>query len=73
MFVDGFDPVARLAACRCSRCGSLGLTPTDGDTVAAARPEDQHQPEFTICPSIYARCPACGLVGEWPGMEARED
>lgn len=73
MFVDGFDPVARLAACRCSRCGALGLIETDEATVSAARPDHKHQPKFIICPSVYARCPACGLVGEWPGMEARED
>lgn len=73
MFAEDFDPATRLAACHCSRCGALGLIPTDRDTVATARPEDQHQPKFIICPSVHARCPACGLVGEWPGMEARED
>lgn len=68
MFVDSFDPAASLAVENCPRCHSVGLTHIDSETYAVAPAADRHAPKFIICPSLYARCTACGLVGEWPDM-----
>lgn len=72
MQVEDFDPIAALAQATCPRCMTLGLvTPTAADS-ASVKPEDVHRPAAIICPSVAARCPACGLVGEWPAMDATE-
>lgn len=70
VFVDDFNPVERLAQEMCPRCRTVGLVRATHEDVENVRPEDQHQPKFVICPSLAARCPACGLVGEWPDMSA---
>jgi len=67
MFVEGFDPAAALDAATCPRCRSVGLVETDADTVDATLPADRHKAQYSIHPSVSARCPACGLVMEWPG------
>lgn len=67
MFADDFAPAAALAAAACPRCRAVGLVETDTDTVSAAPPADRHQARAIINPSVPARCPACGLVMEWPG------
>ncbi|MDH4463127.1 MAG: hypothetical protein QE290_03715 [Acidovorax sp.] len=68
MFADDFDPVAALAAETCPRCHSVGLTNINSETYEASSEVDRHPVKFTVCPSLYARCAACGLVGEWPDM-----
>lgn len=68
MFADDFDPVAALASETCPRCQSFGLTNINSETYEAAPAADRHPVKFTVCPSLYARCAACGLVGEWPDM-----
>ena len=73
MFADDFDPVAALASTACPRCRALGLVETDTDTVNATPPADRHQAGRTICPSVPARCPSCGLVMEWPACCGEED
>lgn len=68
MFIEGFDPVARLAESKCPRCHTVGLVVVDAETYANTTEADRHDETVYICPSITARCPACGLVGNWPGM-----
>lgn len=67
MFVDDFDPAAALAATTCPRCRAVGLVETDMDTVCATSQTDRHQAHVIVSPSVPARCPACGLVMDWPG------
>lgn len=67
MFVDDFDPAAALAATACPRCHAVGLVETDPDTVNTTPPTDRHQARCIVSPSVPARCPACGLVMDWPG------
>lgn len=69
MFVEDFNPVERLAQEMCPRCRAVGLVPASYEDL---QPENLHQPEFHICPSLVARCPACGLVGEWPAMSTSD-
>jgi phage FluMu protein Com len=71
MFTDDFNPTAALAACPCPRCKSLGLLQIDDEAYTDTPATDKHQAAYYIEPSIAARCPACGLVMEWPGC--RED
>lgn len=73
MFADDFDPVAALASTACPRCRAVGLVETDMDTVNAAPPADRHRAPYSMEPSLPARCPACGLVMEWPACRAGED
>lgn len=68
MFVDDFDPVAALAGQDCPRCRARGLIPTTHADRDNAKPEDRAQEWCVVCPSLSVKCPACGLVGEWPGM-----
>lgn len=70
MFVENFNPLERLAQEVCPRCRTAGLVPATHEDVGNVRPEDQHHSTLIICPSLPARCPACGLVGEWPDMSA---
>lgn len=72
MFTDAFDPIAALAHATCTRCQTRGLVTPTAAECASVRPEDVHRPAAIICPSVAARCPACGLVGEWPAMDATE-
>jgi hypothetical protein len=44
------------------------LVEIDGEAHDKAPEADKHQAKFHVSPGLYARCPACGLVGEWPGM-----
>lgn len=67
MFADDFDPVAALASTACPRCRAVGLVKTDTDMVNATPPADRHQARYIMSPSVPARCPACGLVMDWPG------
>ena len=67
MFVEDFDPAAALAATACPRCRAVGLVETDTETMNATPPADRHQARMIVDPSVPARCPACGLVMEWPG------
>jgi hypothetical protein len=67
MFADDFDPSVALAAAACPRCHALGLVETDTDTVNATPRADRHQARVIVSPSVPARCPACGLVMDWPG------
>ena len=67
MWANDFSLNAALAAASCPRCYAFGLIEIDTDTYRAAVPENRHQAKFLIDPSVPARCPACGLVMEWPG------
>ena len=68
VFADDFDPVAALAQEDCHRCKARGLVPATQDDRDSAKPEDRAQEWCTVSPSTAAKCPACGLVGEWPAM-----
>lgn len=67
MFADDFDPATTLASTPCPRCFTMGLVETDAATMEATPSSDQHQARVFVDPSVPARCPACGLVMEWPG------
>ena len=67
VFVDGFDPAAALAACRCPKCIRGGLAPIQEETYRAAPLSARVESAFTIDPSLYAQCCGCGAVMEWPG------
>lgn len=67
MFATDFDPTATLAATSCPRCGTLGLIESDDAAHHAAPERDRHVPRFHINPTVYCRCPACGLEAEYPG------
>ena len=66
MFAEDFNPTATLAAVRCPRCAAVGLTEITDDEHAATTAKDKHQAAYHIDPSLTCRCPACGLVAEWP-------
>jgi hypothetical protein len=66
MFVETFDTKAALAACLCPRCAAVGLVEIAEEEHAASPAKDKHQVAFYIDPSVICRCPACGLVAEWP-------
>ncbi|ART52336.1 hypothetical protein CBP34_12645 [Acidovorax carolinensis] len=68
VFAENFNPLAALAAARCPRCHAVGLVEIDGEAHDKAPEADKHQAKFHVNPGLYAQCPACGLVGEWPGM-----
>lgn len=68
MLVEHFDRAAALADAVCPRCHAVGLQPIAYDTLAQAPEQDRHASRYSVEPSIAARCPSCGLVGEWPGM-----
>lgn len=66
MFAADFTHKAALAASSCPRCGTLGLIESD-DTAHHAAPErDRHEARAHINPSVYCRCPACGLEAQYP-------
>lgn len=66
MFSPDFDPAATLATVNCPRCHHLGLRKSDEDAYRSAPPEDRVKPTRYIDPSVYAQCPACRSVMEWP-------
>lgn len=66
MFADDLDPATALAAAASPRRCAVGLVEIETDTVNAAPPADRHQARAIIGPSLPARCPACGLLMEWP-------
>lgn len=68
MFTDDFDPVKRLAAEICPRCKHLGLVCPTQEDCDNCKPEDEFRAAWHVCPSIGAKCPACGLMGDWPAM-----
>lgn len=68
VFVDDFDPVATLAVEDCPRCKAHGLVPATQGDCENVKPDDVAQEWYIVCPSITAKCPACGLVGSWPAM-----
>lgn len=68
VFADDFDPVARLAREDCPRCKAHGLVPATHEDCDNVKPEDRAKEWAAVCPSVAARCPACGLVGAWPAM-----
>lgn len=68
MFADNFNPLAALAVAKCPRCHATGLVEIDGEAHDKAPETDKHQAKFHVNASLYAQCPACGLVGEWPEM-----
>ena len=68
VFADNFNPLAALAVAKCPRCHATGLVEIDGEAHDKAPETDKHQAKFHVNASLYAQCPACGLVGEWPGM-----
>lgn len=61
-----------LTADRCPRCHSVGLSEIVGDTYRDAPDKDRHQSRYLVCPSVYCRCPACGLVAELHGLRLDE-
>lgn len=67
MFNKSFNPEEALKAVKCPRCNVTGLKVIDYVTFEAAPVADRHQATCTIDPSQPVRCPACGLVLEWPG------
>lgn len=67
MFVEGFNRVHAMASDRCPRCASVGLVSIEEETYTDTPAKDRHEATVLIDPSEYARCPACGLVMEWPG------
>lgn len=69
MFIDSFNLTATLAATSCPRCAHEGFVQIDGDAYRAHRKRDRQEPKAIIWPSLYCRCPACGLVAEWPDVE----
>lgn len=70
VFVDDFDRVAALADATCPRCRRVGLVQPTAAQQEQVKPGDVHHAAVTICPSIAALCPACGLLGEWPAMDS---
>ena len=67
MFTEDFNPTAALAAASCPRCHTVGLVEITYKAYRATPQANQYQAQFIVAPSIPARCPACGLVMEWPG------
>jgi hypothetical protein len=68
MFSEDFNPSQRLATEKCPRCHSVGLAVPDADTCANLTEANRHIDAVHVSPDITAWCPACGLVGNWPGM-----
>lgn len=68
MFAEDFDSVASLAGEDCPRCKARGLVPATDEGCHDVKPEDRAQEWCVVCPSLTAKCPACGLVGAWPAM-----
>lgn len=67
MRTSAINPVHTMSSDRCPRCASVGLVPIDEETYTDTTAKDRHVATVIIDPSVYTRCPACGLVMEWPG------
>lgn len=67
MFTENFNPAQKLATEVCPRCRAVGLAVPSAETIATTEAE-YYEGMVCVCPSIDAWCPACGLVGNWPGM-----
>lgn len=68
MFTEDFNPAKVLATETCPRCKHLGLVRPTQEDCDNCKPEDVFQAAWNVCPSIEAKCPACGLMGDWPAM-----
>jgi hypothetical protein len=68
MFTEDFNPAKTLASETCPRCQAEGLAVPSDETLANTPAADYYEGAVTVCPSISAWCPACGLVGAWPAM-----
>jgi len=68
MFTEDFNPSLRLTTETCPRCHAVGLAVLDADICANLTEANRHRETVYVSPSITAWCPACGLVGDWPGM-----
>jgi hypothetical protein len=69
-----FNLPRALAEAKCSRCAAVGLVADeDGSAWDAAHDADRYRDNTFWSPSWGARCPACGLVGAWPGMSYPPD
>lgn len=68
MFADDFNPVATLAEEDCPRCKGRGLVLATDEDCDNVKPEERAQASSAICPSLAAKCPACGFLGDWPAM-----
>jgi hypothetical protein len=68
MFSDDFNPKAVLTTETCPRCHTVGLAVPDAETCARTTAADWFEGGYDIRPSITAWCPACGVMGDWPGM-----
>lgn len=73
MWADAFDPVKTLAGETCPRCQHMGLVCPTQEDCENCKPEDEFQASVVVCPSIGAKCPACGLMGDWPAMRMEPD
>ena len=72
MFVEDFALKAALAACPCPRGAVKGIQEATHDDALAASHGYCHIPRVPIETSVYAKCPSCGLVMEWPGCAELE-
>jgi len=68
MFAEDFNPTATLVTETCPRCHTVGLVVPDDETCRNTPEAEWFTGPFIVCPSIAAMCPACGLLGHWPGM-----
>lgn len=64
MLIEDLNLSSALAAARCPRCRTAGLKEIDWDTYRATPDQDKLQSRYLVCPSVYCRCPACGLASE---------
>lgn len=67
MRLENRNEAHAMASDRCPRCTAVGLAPIEEETYSDTPAKDRHVATVIIDPSVYARCPACGLVMEWPG------
>jgi hypothetical protein len=66
MFAEDFNPTAALVATSCPRCAHAGLVEVTHEQYILAPRNHRHDSKAVICPNLYARCPKCGVVAEWP-------
>lgn len=72
MRVEQFRAEDEFSATPCPRCHSVGFTEIDWDTYRATPDKDRHENRYLMCPSVYCRCPACGLVAELGGLRMEQ-
>lgn len=68
LFADDFDSLIRLAGEVRPRYKGRGLVTAADVDRETVKPEDRAQEWVTVCLSLAAKCPACGLVGQWSAM-----